>query len=222
MSTKGLSKHYGALSAAERLSLMMAAGSRGDDVEHARVSAACAWETWRVPDTFGRALAFLGVFAQHRMEQLELAALFFKTAALADSSTGELAARLKNAARLYGYLVRIHSEAWARFCATERLDPSVCEAVAPGNQTLEVAGDEAAARGFTEAEALDLRSARRGCAESAQDSRIGDSGIACRVYVPACQLELIPLGAGAWRGLATVAGIGPREPPNGPGPLPAG
>lgn len=160
MSTKALSKHYGAFSAAERLSLLMAAGARGDEVEHARVMGAAAWETWRVPDTFGRALAFLGVFCQHRMERLELAALFFKTSALADDATGALATRLEGAARLYGYLVRVHGDAWARFCAAENMDPGVCEALAPGNQTLEVAAGEAGARGFTDAEAQEY--ARRG------------------------------------------------------------
>ena len=154
MSTKALSKQYGALSAAERLSLLMAAGVRGDDVEHARVMSAAPWETWRVPDTFGRALAFLAVFSQHRMERLELAALFFKTSALADAASGALATRLRDAAQLYGYLIRVHDEAWERFCATERLAPGVCEAVAPGNSTLELAGDEAAVCGFTDAEAL--------------------------------------------------------------------
>ncbi|AWM39989.1 hypothetical protein GobsT_16100 [Gemmata obscuriglobus] len=153
MNTKSLSKHYATLSAAERLSLLMAAGARGDDVEHARVVAAAPWETWRVPDTFGRALAFLAVFGQHRMERLELAALFFKTSALADSATEPLATRLRDAARLYGYLVRVHGEAWDQFCAAEQLDPGVCETVAPGNATLEVADDEATACGFTDAEA---------------------------------------------------------------------
>ncbi len=153
MNTTGLAKHYHALSAAERLALMMAAGVRGDDVEHARLADAAPRVTWRVPHTFGRALAFLGVFCQHRMERLELAGLFFKTAALADAATGDLAARLQDAVGLYGYLVTVHAEAWTQFCAAERLDPSECEGVAPGGVTLEQAGREAEAVGFSPAEA---------------------------------------------------------------------
>lgn len=151
MNTKALSRHYAGLSAAERLSLLTAAGARGDDVEHARVAAATPWQEWRVPDTFGRALAFLAVFGQHRMERLDLAALFFKTCALADAATGELAGLLRGAAGVYGYLLRVHADAWGRFCATERLDSGVCEGVAPGGLTLEAAAREAAE--FSDAEA---------------------------------------------------------------------
>src|SRR5882724_10042301 len=98
MNTKSLARHYPALTAAERLSLLMAAGARGDDVEHARLADTAPRETWRVPHTFGRALALLAVFSQHRMVRLELAALFFKTAALADATTGKLAQRCRDAA----------------------------------------------------------------------------------------------------------------------------
>lgn len=173
MNTKILSKHYGALSPAERLSLLMAAGARGDDVEHARVVGAAAWETWRVPDTFGRALAFLAVFSPHRMERLELAALFFKMSALADAAAGDRAARYGDAARLYGYLVRVHGDAWARFCEAESLDPGVCEAVAPGNRTLEVAAGEADERGFTDAEAWEY--VRRGAPDAPNALKTAES-----------------------------------------------
>lgn len=153
MTTDPLAKYYGALSAAERLALMMAAGGRGDEVEHARLADAAPRLTWRVPHTFGRALAFLAVFSQHRMEQLHLAALFFKTSALADTATGKLARQLRDAVRLYGYLVTVNAEGWARFCTREQLDPSLCESLAPGADTLEWAGREAEIVGFTADEA---------------------------------------------------------------------
>jgi len=40
MSTTKLSKHYPSLSPAERLTLLLAAADRNDDVEHARIAAA--------------------------------------------------------------------------------------------------------------------------------------------------------------------------------------
>jgi hypothetical protein len=149
VTTNSLVRHYHALSSAERLSLMLAAAQRGDEVEHARLTDTAPRETWRVPHTFGRALAFLSVFSQHRMTQLELAALFFKTVALVEGSTGELATRLDNAMRLYGYLVNIHAEAWVRFCEEERLDSAVCEDAAPGGMTVKLAVEEAESLAFT-------------------------------------------------------------------------
>jgi hypothetical protein len=153
VTTNSLAKHYHILSSAERFSLMFAAAVRGDELEHSRLVDAAPREQWRVPHTFGRALAFFAVFTHHRMEQLELAALFFKTAALAEGATEKLAVRLENATRLYGYLVNIHGKAWVRFCELEGLDPTVCETVAPGGMTIEWAEGEAAAIAFTEDEA---------------------------------------------------------------------
>jgi hypothetical protein len=153
VTTNSLSKHYGTLTAAERLSLMMAAGVRGDDVEHARLADAAPRVTRRVPHTFGRALAFLAVFSHHRMERLNLAALFFKASALADTTTGKFTARLRDAVRMYGYLVKANAEGWARFCAAEQLDPALCEDMAPGEDVLEHAAREAEVVGFTEDEA---------------------------------------------------------------------
>jgi hypothetical protein len=153
VTTKPLANHYGALTPAERLALMMAAGVRGDDVEHARLADAAPRVLWRVPHTFGRALAFLAVFSHHRMECLDLAALFFKTTALADAATGKLATRLRDVIGLYGYLVKVNADGWTRFCAAEQLDPALCEDVSPGGATLEHAAREAAAIGFTEDEA---------------------------------------------------------------------
>ena len=160
MNTNTLAKHYATLSATERLSLLLAAAGRGDEVEHGRLSDAAPRVTWRVPHTFGRALAFLGVFSQHRMERLDLAGLFFKTATLADATTGKVAARLRDVVGLYGYLVKINADGWARFCEQECLDSALCEGVAPGAITLDQAAREAQTVGFTEAEAQDY--VRRG------------------------------------------------------------
>jgi hypothetical protein len=121
-----LSKHYGALDPAERLALVLAAGARGDDVEHARLMGSAPRVMWQVPDTFGRSLALLVVSAHMRMKVLELAALFFRTRALAREMDGTSAERLECVAGVYGYLFRTHAEGWVRFCAAERLDATVC------------------------------------------------------------------------------------------------
>ena len=52
MNTNGLAKHYGALSAPERFSLMLGAAFRGDEVEHARLLDTAPRVAFRVPHTF--------------------------------------------------------------------------------------------------------------------------------------------------------------------------
>lgn len=153
MTSAKLSKHYGALDPAERLALVLAAGARNDDVEHARLMGSAPRVTWQVPDTFGRALALLMVSSQQRMKVLELAALFFRTRALATEMDGKSAKRMANVAGVYGYIFRAHAEGWTRFCEAERLDPTVCERAAPGADVLKLAHQEADAFGFTEAQA---------------------------------------------------------------------
>jgi hypothetical protein len=153
MTSAKLSKHYGALDPAERLALVLAAGARNDDVERERLMGSAPRVLWQVPDTFGRALALLVVSSQQRMKLLELAALFFRTRALASEMDGTSAERLECVAGVYGYLFRTHADGWARFCAAEQLDATVCERAAPGADVLKLAHQEAEAFGFTEARA---------------------------------------------------------------------
>jgi hypothetical protein len=155
VNTDKLAKHYPNLSSAERLSLLLAAAARGDDLEHTRLADAEPWVDWRVPHTFGRSLAFLLVCAYHRMEQLELAALFFKASAVADAIRGELSTKCRNAAKLYGYLVKINEEGWLKFCEREQLNAGVCIAVLPGECALALAAEEAELVGLAASELLD-------------------------------------------------------------------
>ena len=155
MTTTKLARHYDILDPAERLSLLLAACARDDDVEHARLADSAPKVTWNVPHTFGRALALLLLASHQRMKLLELASLFFRARALADQMEGENAERMTNVAGVYGYLFRAQCEGWARFCDAERLNPTVCEQVAPGADVLNIATDEAEAFGFTEAQTRD-------------------------------------------------------------------
>src|SRR5262245_56411867 len=153
MNTDALAKHYHTFSPAERLSLILAAVARCDEVEHKRLADAAPQVTFRVSHTFGRAMAFLTVASLHRMDQLNLAALFFKTAGLAEGASGQLAAQCHSGARLYGYLVNIYAEAWSRFCERERLNDAIYARTAAGEMTLAQAAQEARLIGFTEEEA---------------------------------------------------------------------
>ncbi len=161
MTSAKLSKHYGALGPAERLALVLAAGARNDDVERERLMGSAPRVTWQVPDTFGRALTLLVMSSQHRMKVLELAALVFRTRALATEMTGTSAERLECVAVVYGYPFRARRDGWARFCAAEQLDATVCERASPGADVLKLVHQEAAAFGFTEAQARVLIRQRR-------------------------------------------------------------
>jgi hypothetical protein len=155
MNTTKLAKHYPLLSPAERLSLMLAAAARGDDMEHARLTDSAPRVRYQLPDTFGRALAFLMVAALHRMQMLNLAALYFKASALAESAQENLSDRCRGVARVFGYLVACHAQGWVLFCERESLDPSVCEKVLEGGEVLEQAAMEAESHGFTADEVYD-------------------------------------------------------------------
>jgi hypothetical protein len=155
VNTDKLARHYPTLSPAERLSLMLAAAARGDDQEHTRLVAAAPRLTYQIPHTFGRGLAFLITASNSRAERLELAALYFKASAVAEAATGNVSARCRDAARLFGYLVQVHAEGWALFCERERLDPVACEKGLPGEFVLEQSAAEAAEDGFRPEEALD-------------------------------------------------------------------
>jgi hypothetical protein len=154
VNTDRLARHYPTLSPAERLSLMLAAAARGDEQEHARLVAAAPRLAYSAPHMFGRAQAFLVVGFHSRMERINLAALYFKASTLAESSRGKVAARFRDTARVFGYLVRVHAEGWVLFCERERLDPTVCEKDLPGEFALELAEREATVDGFTPEEAL--------------------------------------------------------------------
>ena len=149
MNTNKLARHYSTLTAPERLSLMLAAATRGDDAEHTRLVDSAPRLTFRVPHTHGRAHAFMVVGAQSHMDRLNLAALFFKCSALASEAEGDLEPRLWGVVRIYAYLMLAHAEGWKQFCDRERLDPTFCAEAMPGGSVLEKAEAEAGALAFT-------------------------------------------------------------------------
>jgi hypothetical protein len=155
VTTNTLAKQYTWLSADERFSLLLAATARGDEVEANRLAKSGPPATFSVSNAFCRSMAFLIVSALHQMQRLSLAALYFKTSALSDTTTGELSARCRDCARLYAYLVNIHADAWLEFCRVEDLTPMMGTAGYPGEEVIERAAEEARLEAFTEQEAQD-------------------------------------------------------------------
>ncbi|HVK12936.1 MAG TPA: hypothetical protein VM597_29555, partial [Gemmataceae bacterium] len=120
MNTDKLARHYPTLSAAERLSLMLSAAARGDEAEHARLLATAPRLALSVSHTHGRAQAYLLVCAHSRMDRLNLAALYFKSSALAAEWGGEAGEEMDGLARVFAHLVTAHARGWALFCERER------------------------------------------------------------------------------------------------------
>jgi hypothetical protein len=155
VTTNTIAKKYPFLSADERFSLLLAASARGDEVEVNRLAQSATPEMFKVSDLFGRSQAFVVVSMIHRLELLNLAAFFFKTTSIADSATGESASRCHDSARLFGYLMNIHAEAWLEFCQREQLASSIGTDGLPGEELLQKALEESRLLGFSQQAAQD-------------------------------------------------------------------
>ena len=153
MTTNTLAKKYAYLSADERFSLLLAANDRGDTIEENRLTQSAERASFRVSDLFGRSLAYVIVSMIHHMELLNLTAFFFKTTAIADSEAWKRNGKLNDAARMFGYLMNIHADAWLEFCKREKLAPSIGTEGLPGEELLQKALEESRLLGFSEKEA---------------------------------------------------------------------
>jgi hypothetical protein len=155
-----LVKHYHTLAPAERLSLMLAAANRGDDVEHERLVASAPRVEFRTLHSHGRAHALLELLNTHRMESLEVTALYFNAmgaaAAMDDKKIrrSATATRCFDSAMLFGYLFQARTAGWRLFCNRLALDTKVLEALMPGESVLETAAELTGQFAFTEEQAL--------------------------------------------------------------------
>jgi hypothetical protein len=149
MNTNGLAKHYGSLTASERLPLILAASARGDERERDRLMMSAPRVAYRVPDHFGLAMAFREVADLHFMELLTLAANYFQALGLADSVQGEAAERTLDTALLFGYFFKVQMAGWRQFCGEYDLDPEICWSCLPGFGTVKRAEKMAEEAAFT-------------------------------------------------------------------------
>jgi hypothetical protein len=149
VTTDKLARHYPSLNPAERLSLLLAAAVRGDEAEHARLMSSAPRVSFRVPHTYGRAQAYLLTCLHSRLKRLNVAALFFKSSAMAAEARGKDEERMDAVARVFAYLVLVHARGWELFCERERLEPSVGTDPLPGETVLEAAEAQAEALSAT-------------------------------------------------------------------------
>jgi hypothetical protein len=183
VNTNVLAKLYDRLTPQERLPLIFAASIRGDDVERDRLARSAPRNCFRIPDYHGLAEGVLLAAMFHRMEQLDLAALFWRnSAALADERDfrgkegNAREARLNGTLRLFAYLFVVNAEGWKRYCSEARLDADRLLSDLPGAGTLDLTEKLARDTAFSRAEASAW--IRRKChdqAEAPTDDEMADA-----------------------------------------------
>ncbi len=134
MNTKALARHYDTLTPRERFPLILAAASRGDDLERERSVSSAPRRTYSVPDYWRLADRFRSLAHFMFMKLLDLAASYLETFALSGDE-GEDGAALDAALRL-GYLFRVHRDGWHLFCAELGMDPEHQWKGLPGRETI--------------------------------------------------------------------------------------
>jgi hypothetical protein len=146
MNTKHLAHHYDALTARERVALLLAANVRGDKAEAERLLSTAPMETWRVPhhQTLAEALCDLSLL--HLARLLEVVAQFWKTDSLYetnDRDTKKGPDRDRRELRLLAGLRNLATrmivlqEGWRRFCSELHLDPEATTRDLPGYAIVE-------------------------------------------------------------------------------------
>jgi hypothetical protein len=149
MKTDSLAKHYGSLTPAERVPLILAAAGRGDEQERARLLSSAPRVVYQTGNQFALALAFREVSEIHRMELLELAALFFHGFGQAGANKGKVARSILDSARVFAYMLKVNLAGWRKFCEGASFDPDLCIAHLPGGEVLEMAAELAEQTAFT-------------------------------------------------------------------------
>ena len=133
MNSNGLAKHYEALTPRERVPLIMAASSRGDEVERERLVNSAPKSGLRVANYFGFSQAVQEACFAYLLDQLNLAACFWRAEGLLasvcdladhpkrrkkrDESEQAREDRMLFLVRWFGYRIVVNADAWRRFCA---------------------------------------------------------------------------------------------------------
>jgi hypothetical protein len=134
--TDSLARHYDALAPLERLPLIMAAATRGDEAERDRLIQSAPRQTWSLPDYWGASTALQAVSHYHLLTLLDLAAGYFEMLTAAASQK-----RKKDddplgddwdIVYLLGYHFKTELAGWRQFCAELNVDPESGWTMLPG------------------------------------------------------------------------------------------
>jgi hypothetical protein len=169
VNTNALAKHYGHLTARERLPLIMAAAIRGDEAERQRLMASAPKVRLQVSDHFGLGSALTEVVNLHLLMLLELAASFWQWwgvwLAPKSGTDGQGTKKAKVAAdkdrefsaycmvRFYAYRFLVHVDAWKQFCCELSIDAEAPLSYMPGWDMISRTGEQARELAFAREDA---------------------------------------------------------------------
>lgn len=125
MNTNGLAKQYAKLAPLERLTLILAAERRGDEIEADRLANSAPTLLYRVPDFQPLGQRLLDLISSYLIYQLNLASTFWHCAGLIRrSSLKEPAAVLREEkilamVQVTAYNIAIMADGWRVFCKEE-------------------------------------------------------------------------------------------------------
>jgi hypothetical protein len=179
MNTNAVAKHYGHLRPQERLALIVAAATRGDEVDRRRLMDSAPKVTYRIPDHSPWWMAFRELVALQRVELLNLAGLLvgcYQAASPGGGDAAETGQRLRATTMFYAYLFNVHVAGWRLFCGELHMPPDRFGDVMPGRELLDLANEIAADVAFTVEEATEyvrLRKPDAGRAPAAEDVAAG-------------------------------------------------
>jgi len=145
MNSDPLARHYGALTPWERLPLLVAASARGDAVEEDRLARAAPKNGFRVPDFWGLAEGLDDLVKLYLLDQLDLAALYWRFAGLLEQESWDRPSRQERQRQerrwqllkmlAYRYVVR--ADGWRLLCAEMSIDPEVLLRELPGYDSVQ-------------------------------------------------------------------------------------
>ena len=139
MNTASLVGLYGKLTPEERFPLLLAAMTRGDEPERARLLHSAPRIHYSAPHHYRVGAAFFDLSKLHFMKLLEFAAEYledFAVAATAKSKRGADPLKHWQTVMMSGYLFRTYWEGWRQFCAALQLAPEVLWEKLPGFATV--------------------------------------------------------------------------------------
>jgi hypothetical protein len=162
MNVDHLARHYDKLTPRERFPLIVAATARDDEIEATRLARSAPTRDYRVPDywLFSRGLLDLAQF--YLLQQVELAATFWRSFALVAVAPAPADRPERSAARqevleqlrFTAYRCLVLAEAWQIFCVEWHLAPEALPRLLPGYDGLEGLLEASRRIAFTAEEAL--------------------------------------------------------------------
>jgi hypothetical protein len=124
MNTDRLAKMYHALTAQERLPLLLAAEKRGDKAEHQRLAKSAPRSVWQMPDYQHRLLGLNVLALSYVADQLENLATYWHASWRLTDNDDQKPKDWLMTRDVSAYVFCRQEEAWRLFCQERNVEPS--------------------------------------------------------------------------------------------------